>query len=294
VKLFCAALLAATLAAQPKEGKIARDGLDLYYQVYGTGPSRVLMLSGGPGFNVDYMKPVAEGLGPQFTSILLEQRGTGRSRPARVTPENCNLALVTEDIEVWRNQAGIDRIAIVGHSWGGGLAMLYAAAHPEHIDRLVLVGSMGLNMEFARAFGDTVEMRLLPEDRAERERATARKGDPNAALDAILAIVPAYFYSRAAALEFKKASPRGSFWSDTSGSIMAGIGKYELHGKFAAFDRPVLLVQGHQDPMGTGTVYETAKEFRGARIQMLHKCGHFPWLEAPSEFFAAVRNFLEK
>ena len=65
-------------AAQFQTGKVARDGVELYFRMAGEGDP-VLILSGGPGDDCDYMLPVAAAVAKHHKAILLEQRGTGRS-----------------------------------------------------------------------------------------------------------------------------------------------------------------------------------------------------------------------
>ena len=79
---FTLALLPAL--AQAEEAKISREGFDLWYRTYGSGRP-VLVLSGGPGLDCDYMEPVAQELARKNQAVLVEQRGTGRSRPPVVS-----------------------------------------------------------------------------------------------------------------------------------------------------------------------------------------------------------------
>ncbi len=128
-------------AAQPQltsEGAIQRDGFVLHYRTVGSG-TPVLLLSGGPGFEVDYMSGIAQELGSAYKCILLEQRGTGRSRPPSPTGAQMTLQLFVEDIEAVRVSLNVDRLIVLGHSWGGMLAMAYAAAHPDRVRSLILV-----------------------------------------------------------------------------------------------------------------------------------------------------------
>src|SRR5436190_13999973 len=129
------------------EGIVPRDGFDLHYRTSGSGTPAIL-LSGGPGLDVDYMAAVVEHLPPSCMSVLLEQRGTGRSRPAKVSRENMTLPLAIDDLESLRLHLKQDRLLLVGHSWGAMLAMAYAARYPQRVDRLLLIGPGGTTPEF--------------------------------------------------------------------------------------------------------------------------------------------------
>ena len=69
-----------------EEGAIPRDGFTLHYRTQGTGKP-IVLLSGGPGLDIDYYLPVAKFFPPGYKLVFLEQRGTGRSRPEKLTAE---------------------------------------------------------------------------------------------------------------------------------------------------------------------------------------------------------------
>src|SRR5262245_51168706 len=166
-RLLSLFLVATALLSQPvaraQDGSFNSAGVELHYTSAGTG-TPVVLLSGGPGLNIDYMLPVAQFLPSGYRSIAYEQRGTGRSRPQPFDPASLTVHTVVEDLEALRVRLQQDRLTLLGHSWGGMLAMAYAAAHPDRVDRLVLVESGGPTLEFQQWFGDNIEARLRPED----------------------------------------------------------------------------------------------------------------------------------
>lgn len=109
------------------------------------------------------MVPVARAF-PNNRKIFLEQRGTGRSRPETLQPADMTLQTVVADLEALRQHLKLERLFLVGHSWGGMLAMAYGAAHPDHVDRLILIDSGGPTLEFTTRFDDNLRARLRPED----------------------------------------------------------------------------------------------------------------------------------
>ncbi|MEO7651785.1 MAG: alpha/beta hydrolase [Bryobacteraceae bacterium] len=291
-----ALLIAAAIQAAAQDASVPRDGFSLYYRVSGTG-TPIVMLSGGPGVDVDYLAPVAERLPPSFSRVLLEQRGTGRSRLSTLTPANMNLQLVVEDVEALRVHLKQERLLLFGHSWGGMLAMSYAAAYPRRVDKLLLVGPGGMNWEYQKYFGDNIRMRLRPED-LEAERywleAPRRGVDPDKALlERQRAIVPGYFFDRAKGLAHASQFVEGSFHGAAFFTLAGDLSKnYDVREALKTFGRPVLIVQGYQDPVGEVTADETHALIKSSRLHYLHKCGHFPWVEQPEEFYRIVAAFL--
>ena len=81
-----------------------------------------------------------------------------------MTAETMTLRVVVDGSRALRAHLGQDRLLLVGHSWGAMLAMAYAAAHPDRIDRLILIGSGGPTLEFAERFSDNIAGTAAPED----------------------------------------------------------------------------------------------------------------------------------
>lgn len=203
-----------------EEGAIPRDGFTLHYRTQGTGKP-IVLLSGGPGLDFDYFLPAAKYFPPGYKLVFLEQRGTGRSRPEKLTAENITLRQSEEDLEALRSHLQLKRIILAGHSYGGQLAMAYAGAHPNHVDLLILIDSAGATREYERWFDDNLQTRQ------------SEKGyffDPSK-----IAVKPTL----------------DGLHQDTFDLIIADEEKgYDLRSQLAKLRRPVLIIHGHQDPLG--------------------------------------------
>ena len=292
--LIVALLVAGVARAQ--DGSFTHAGLERHYTSAGTGESAVF-LSGGPGLDVGYIKPVAEFLPDSYRRIFLEQRGTGRSRPA--SAESLTLKTVVGDLEALRQHLKQQRLFLIGHSWGGLLAMAYAAEYPEHVERLVLIGSTGPTPKFLDWFVDNINARLRPEDIAVANywKAAASRGVAASKVDLEImrARTPGYFFERAKGLEFAAQAKEEELYGD----VMAGIWKdlrkgWDLSAKLKNLARPVLIVQGHQDPMGDKTAEEIHAAITGSTLAYIKRSGHFPWLEQPDRFPAEREGVLGK
>jgi proline iminopeptidase len=293
VVLTACVLCSATVRA--KDGSFTRDGVVLHYRTAGAGRP-VILLGGGPGLDVDYMLPVADFLPASYGRVFLEQRGTGRSRLA-LTSETMTLHNVVEDLEGLRVHLQQERLFLVGHSWGGMLAMAYAAAHPDRIDKMILIGPGGPTLEFTTRFSDNIRMRLHPEDlEAERSWQDAEKRGVDAdkvALEAIRAVTPGYFFDREKGLAFARQLPDGTAHGKVNELLFEDMAKhYDSRPGLQKLDRPVLIVQGHQDPLGDKTAEDIHAAIATSVLTYLDKCGHYPWLEQPVAFRKAIAQFL--
>ncbi|MFY0620315.1 MAG: prolyl aminopeptidase [Pelagimonas sp.] len=115
------------------------DGHHIYVEQCGNPKGvPVIVFHGGPGGGCSpamrrYFDPDV------YRVILFDQRGCGRSRPHASVVNNTTWDLVA-DIEMIRNQLGIDQFIVFGGSWGATLALIYAISHPERVSYLVLRG----------------------------------------------------------------------------------------------------------------------------------------------------------
>ncbi len=285
-------IIAITLGAPAQEArqeKVRRDGFDLYYRIYGSGPP-VAILSGGPGFDCDYMLPVAREVSKTNRAILVELRGTGRSIPSAINAQTVNLKEQIADLEAVRNQLKVNRWTILGHSAGAMLAMHYAAVYPEHVDRLVLVGSPPIVTRFIAAQGDNARMRLLPEELRALENPNLSRAE------GIRIALPGSFFDRSKAAEMAAGFKPDSLHEEVMVLLLKELlpPDGDLRPALRGFRRPVLVVAGRQDPLDSGMQYETHLALKNSTLELIPRCGHFPWIEQPEEFYRLVNEFLRK
>jgi pimeloyl-ACP methyl ester carboxylesterase len=206
---------------------------------------RALLLHGGPGLD-DYTEPLAEELAPLFETVRYQQ-GRHTEVPAYVDEALGHLAGPS-----W----------IVGHSWGGYLALAVAASRPERVQGLVLIGSVG-------AIGDGGRS-------AARVRLESRLAAPPRSLEDLW---PAYFAG--AAPPFVDLHLDSEQYEATAASMDEHAELGTLERALPSFDRPVLLLHGTHDHIPLSAVEQTAALLPNARLRVLDGVGHFPWLERP-------------
>jgi pimeloyl-ACP methyl ester carboxylesterase len=212
----------------------SHDGTTLYYDVAGKGDP-VLLLSGGPGFSPDYLRPIAEKLGDGHRFILLHQRGTGKSVVATYDANALSLKNLVGDVEALRKELKVDKLVIAGHSFGGILSMMYAREYPERIAALALIDSGGPTLKNIPKFNANLEARFSDEDRAlikewsdpERQKANRHA----AALALTKAKAPAYFADRAKAKLLTDPMDDTSFQEGMFWSVVPQMMTLDLRGE---------------------------------------------------------------
>ncbi|MGH7720804.1 MAG: alpha/beta fold hydrolase, partial [Gemmatimonadaceae bacterium] len=114
-----------SLPAPRASGLTTTTSVPLYWAAYGAeGAPRLLVLHGGPGAHHDYLLPQMLELGDEYELLFYDQRGGGRSRtsdPAPITWRTHvdDLARLVRELELFP-------LSLIGYSWGGLLALLYA------------------------------------------------------------------------------------------------------------------------------------------------------------------------
>lgn len=114
------------------------DG-QLYYEIYGAGPT-IILLAGGPGSSHVSLRPEFDQLAEKHTVVYFDNAGRGRSSDLPVGRHHSPYR-DAQDVEYLREALGIEKFALIGHSYGGRPAMVYAVRHPERLSHLVLSSS---------------------------------------------------------------------------------------------------------------------------------------------------------
>jgi pimeloyl-ACP methyl ester carboxylesterase len=114
--------------------------------------------------------------------ILPDQCGTGLSKPGKYNRATLNLDKLVEDLAALRMHLGLRKLNLMGHSWGGMLAMPYTAVHPNRIESMVLVGIGGMDLAFLPlpAAGTAARLKLVlpPEEQKRLETLMATTAAP--------------------------------------------------------------------------------------------------------------------
>jgi proline iminopeptidase len=279
------------------DGKVTRDGIDLFYKVVGPmSGDHVLVLSGGPGEDIHSMQGVADELGKKYRCIMWEQRGTGRSKLPRYDSSTINLNVYMEDIEALRKQLHIEKFIVVGNSWGMILGLAYAGTHSDAVRAVVTLGSGPITSEYLGVFSDNQSTRLSPCEIEVRDfwRDPSREAanSDRAAFERLRAATSAYFYDRKKALQMAMELDPKDYNFRVPPAFLKAEGKYDIRPKLKTILAPVLLLQGRQDLAGEANVCEAHSLIKNSTLAFIDKCGHMPWLEQQEQTWKIVDDFL--
>ena len=184
-------------------------------------------------------------------------------------------------------------VFLVGHSWGGYLAMHVAAAHPERLLGLVVVDPLGAVGDGGEAdMGRIIDERIPPVAAARAaeldERAMRGEGSDGDAMEAFSIVWPAYFPDPERVPPMPEMALSLACYSETWDSIHSELAAQTLANDLGRFRAPTVFVLGAGSPIPPRHGVASAALIPGAVTDILEGCGHFPWLDRPGVIRTAL------
>jgi proline iminopeptidase len=270
-----------------KEIKVSTGNVTLFARIAGnpTSGNVLIAINGGPGQSSSYMRNLDRLAGAEFAVVTYDQRGTGQSSEPST---GYQLTEYAADLEAVRQAVGTQTIHIFGHSWGGIIAMCYAAAYPQNIRSIILMGSGPPT----RGAAQTGQARLNKRIASLQEQGIIAQTQPENMKDMIELILPAYFSDPrfSVPVELKNTDFNATTYQQT----LAALGDWDLSIDVAKLTHSVLFLWGEEDPFGISMAKATRDAFSSAEVEfaVLKGCGHY-WHECNHMFFSHVRAFLK-
>jgi proline iminopeptidase len=271
------------------------DGARLLVRSVGSG-TPLVFVHGGPGMSHDYLAPqLIELLSDEYRLIFYDQRASGRSSGVEDTTR-LTMTQFVADLENVRRSLKLDRLNLVGHSFGGLLAMYYAAAHPNAIRKLLLLdtspASWELNFPY---FLRTIAERQTETDRQELAEIRAAAATDPAAMERYLkTFFRTFFYNPqlSDSIVLKIDDQWLTNNNLTGNFIWRDLGKYDIHDRLVRITAPSLIIHGAASVISVEGAKAIASRIPNSKLIVLKDVGHFPYIEAPQVFAAALKAFI--
>jgi proline iminopeptidase len=296
------------LAQSPREGFIVTaDDVRLFYKVVGSGAETLVAVHGGPGNSLTSIEPDLEPLARNRTVIYYDQRGNGRSDLIKDV-KRLSISKHIEDLEAVRKHFNLDKMTLLGNSWGGLLIGFYAAAHPERVARLIFHCPASPTQTLLSEMASEVKRRISRQYNDERRNRFATVANVETWLKATdpRAVCREFYQMILAVYVFKPESMKLLKGDVCSGSedavrnqqlvnhrIWEALGSWNLLSSLGAVKAPVLVIHGAADVIPLRSSEAWAGAMPNARMLVIEGAGHIPQIEQPEIFFKAVETFLK-
>lgn len=271
------------------------DGTSIYFRTYGTGQP-LLIINGGPGMNSNGFENLAKKLSDRYRTIIYDQRGTGKSILAKVDSTTITMDLMLADIESLRNYFKFEKWSILGHSFGGMLVSYYATKYPQHIERMVLSSSGGIDLGLLNYVNNSIAAKLTLVEKDSLQYWNSRISDGDTTFASKLgrgrALAPAYLHNKVYIPILANRLTQGNseinklIWSDLERI------KFDCAEDLSTYDKPVLIIQGKEDIINAETAEVAHKALKNSKVVFIENSGHYGWLDNESVYFYEVNSFL--
>ncbi len=263
------------------------NGAQLYFDVEGMGLTPVgtamvekdacFVLHGGPGLDHSYFKPWLSPLADDLQLVYVDHRANGRSE--RVALETCTIEQMADDLEALRELLGLGQVTVLGNSFGGFVAQMYAVRHPQSVRRLILVSTSPSHEFYAAAEQElarkgTAEQKAVAGDvfegRIETDEAFLRWWD---------IMMPLYFAHWDAARGEQMIKRGVDNPKVASHMFRHEIPTFDVRPQLNAMTMPTLVIAGRHDwvtPVGESELI--ARGIPGSELVVFEESGHMPFI----------------
>jgi proline iminopeptidase len=277
----------------------SNKGGKLYYQQFGVGKP-IIIVHGGQGLDHQYLMPQMLELAKDHKVIVYDQRGCGNSIYGKINHKNISIKQSVEDLEQIRQALDLGEVILLGHSFGGLLATNYAIKYPNNVKALILANSASITSKGLKAFEEEYKKVVYNPNKKRLDEITSSQdfidANPKAVARFHRIVFNKYF---ANSKKLSSMSLNLSEEATISGRKVFEIfakhdlaRHYDLRKNLSHLTVPTLIIHGNKDIIPVWTAEEIHASIPNSKLIVLKNCGHFSYIECPSEFFSAIRKFL--
>ena len=279
--------------------RVAVDGFEVVTYTYGSGENILFLLNGGPGLPCDYLRdPHIFLAGAGYRVVAFDQLGCGNSdRPD--DSSLWNIARYVEEVETVRKALNLEKVHLLGQSWGGWLSIEYALTYPDAIQSLVLANTCGdlphLTTELNRmrdALGsETVAMMLHHESMG-----TIDHPEYQAAITILnyrhVCRLKEWPSSLLASVNDWNMGPYGTMQGPNEFLYIGNLKNWNRIPDMPKLKMPTLIITGTHDEIGPACALRMHNALQNSKVIVFPNSSHVPFYEEPDDYFSALRNFL--
>ena len=293
-----------------QEGYVDANGVMIYYKIIGRGTPLVIV-HGGPGASHEYFLPYLLPLARQNQLVFIDERGSGRSEKLD-NPKGYTVETMVEDVELVRQNLGLGKISLLGHSYGGVLAQAYALKYQQNLTHLILASTFPSTSEMNRVFAGQ-KQKMSPDVRERIDKLEAEglfgKGKPwersRYPADYMTAAwgdgyFP-YLYGRHPDANYDPIEQGKTSW-DLYREMWGSNGEFVIDGNLKSVEYvdqlpsikvPTLVIAGDHDECDPSLSKQMHEKIAGSTLVILSDSGHMTFVDQPIQFIQTVERFLQ-
>lgn len=283
------------------EGYKNVNGVNHFYKIVGQGETFIL-LHGGPGSFHDELYLFFLNFAENHKVIFYDQRGNGKSVLNKIDSTTFNEELMVEDLEALRKEFGLEKLNIIGHSWGGLLAMYYAVKYPNNLKRLILADAAPVNPELLmKSYEKLVSMydstdwvyiqKLWKSDEY-------LAGNPKVHNEALRIGEGTVMANKDVIDDFMKAAAFNNITAKNAVAINPLATKIKLRvnvqDNLSKIQCPTLIISGEEDFIVLEAPQLVKQLIPNSEIAIIEGAGHYPHIEKKELFFNVLNDFIKK
>lgn len=293
------------LAYSVQEGFVAVHGHQVWYRSVGEdadGKAPLLCLHGGPGATHDYLEPLEALAATGRRVILYDQLGSGNSDHPN-DPSLWTIERFVEEVGIVRRALGLERVHILGQSWGGILALEYSLQHPSGLLSLTAADTPASVPQW---LGEIARLRArLPHDVQQtlmRHEQAGTTDDPTYQEAALV------FYNRhvcrldpwpeCLSRTFAKLCANPEVYSVMNGPsefyVTGVIKDWDIRERLGEIRTPTLVLGGRYDEVTPTMTHALHRGIRGSKWTIFERSSHMPHLEETELYLRVLERFLAR
>ena len=274
-------------------GKFTSRGVNLLYETQGDGDEVIIVVHGGAGLPHEYFHPMLSNLSNYAQLVYFDRRAEIQSRQ---NPERmASVYEMADDIDALRAALGLKRVTLLGHSFGGAIALNYALRYPANVKRLILISAAAAIENPAEG-----EKRIVDAlSREERAAYGANEGGTGAAnpcerVRRRYSVLYPHFFHKLVPYEFDRGVYTVYYDALAKKQALADDPTVaDVSSQLGEISAPVLVLAGRHDLVTTlGQSAELADGLPRSKFVVMEHSAHFPFFEENYMFTQWVRQFM--
>ncbi len=284
-----------------KEGHIQFQNFKTFYKIFGkptTNKVPLLVLHGGPGSGHNYLLPLAELAEKGQQIVFYDQLGCGESS-ASEDRHDWSINLFIAELNELRIQLGLEKINLLGHSWGGMLAIEYILSKPSGINKLVLSSSM-ISIPLYQREVDKLKQKLPNFTGSILEKHEKAGSTDSREYEEAYDVYMKHHLFRGE--EFPKEYTNSNrakgqsvykkMWGASEAFADGDLKNWNRIDDLAEIDTPTLIVSGQYDELTPWQAALTRDKIPNSQLKIFTNASHLAPVEVKDEYLSVIREFL--